>query len=62
MSSERRVWNKPALVSLARSRPEEVVLTTCKYMTSSVSPAGSFIGCSTPGAGICPGCNEVGAS
>ncbi|MBN1630242.1 MAG: hypothetical protein JW990_10790, partial [Thermoleophilia bacterium] len=44
MTTKKSPWCKPALVVLARSRPEEVLLKACK--TTSVVGSGSIlVGC-----------------
>ena len=42
------------MIAIARSRPEEAVLTTCKRPSGNENPSGAFLGCQTP---LGPGCN-----
>jgi len=39
IKTEKQPWQKPELVVLVRSKPEEAVLTTCKFTTSTASAA-----------------------
>jgi hypothetical protein len=47
-------WQKPQLIVLVRSKPEEMVLAACKYLDSLSGPDAAFGYCGTgPG---CSGC------
>ncbi len=50
---DKKRWQKPELVALLRSRPEEAVLAACKFDFIS-GPAGSANSCRVTGScGIC---------
>jgi hypothetical protein len=38
MAESKKAWVTPELIVLVRSKPEEVVLDTCKYLAPSVGP------------------------
>lgn len=42
---EKKRWQKPELVTLVRSRPEEAVLATCKFDFIDSGPVGSAGSC-----------------
>ena len=50
MPKEKKLWAKPQLVVLVRSKPEEVVLVSCKgaypNQTSAGGPGSEFFSCS----------------
>lgn len=52
---EKKTWQKPELISLERTKPQESVLTTCKYGDAPGDPGTSCSGCRQP-SGL--GCNE----
>jgi hypothetical protein len=62
----KKLWEKPKLVILVRSEPEERVLTTCKTGKSSAQPGDVYQGCdhTLDGAAmaICSDCSTWGAS
>jgi len=40
----KKIWKKPNLIVLIRSRPEENVLQHCKYGWSGLSGASAYVG------------------
>ncbi len=50
--TEKKAWQKPGLIVLARSNPEEMVLAACKTPTQAGSPLRSRKTCSTAGCQI----------
>lgn len=44
---EGKLWSKPQLVILARGRPEESVLATCKKDSTSSGPSNKKSSCNT---------------
>jgi len=42
---EKRPWHKPQILILARHRPEEAVLTSCKGFNSASGPQGDRASC-----------------
>jgi hypothetical protein len=45
IKTEKRPWQKPELIVLVRSRPEEAVLANCKFDTTHGGPDVSFGAC-----------------
>ena len=42
--STRRAWSKPELIVIVRGKPEEAVLTVCKYAEQKInSPFATFV-------------------
>ncbi len=62
----KKSWEKPQLIALVRSRPEEQILSACKTVNSSygVGPSSNIGGCSigAGGYGACIGCAETPSS
>jgi len=50
MDENRKVWQKPELIVLVRSKPEEAVLGSCKRATSTWGsvPGAAYAQCQTP--------------
>jgi hypothetical protein len=46
IKTEKKLWQKPGLIVLVRSQPEEAVLATCKYSSKS-GPSTGYNGCQT---------------
>jgi len=61
-----KTWQKPQLIVLVRSRPEEAILDYCKGDSSGTNPLASNLGCwgvnSPPLAGLCTFCYTTGGS
>ena len=61
----KKVWQKPILLVLTRSKPEESVLNACKSSTTWTSPQ-TTVGYCTQVPNMahipCDGCNTVAAS
>jgi hypothetical protein len=62
----KKSWEKPKLIILMRSKPEEQVLTICKTTSSAAMPSSEFEGCSqiverAPMA-LCSDCSSWSAS
>ena len=57
MAKENKVWEKPELIVLVRSKPEEAVLTGCKTEVGPLGqgPVGDFWQCSAPASYPCSG-------
>jgi hypothetical protein len=49
MEETHRPWRTPSLVAIARSEPEESILTMCKADPVSSGPQNAFNGCFEPG-------------
>jgi hypothetical protein len=49
MKTPKREWERPRLISLVRSRPEEAVLSACKYTsgTGAAGPSAAYNRCTT---------------
>ena len=58
---QRRTWKKPALIVLARSKPEEKVLVYCKYVAPT-GPNSTQTGCRTGTITSCLECTAPGPS
>ena len=41
----RRAWSEPELIVIARSKPEEAVLTTCKAAVGGTEAKSDNVGC-----------------
>jgi hypothetical protein len=61
MNGEKKKWEKPELVVLLRSRPEEAVLTACKNIPSQIGGSTFNGGCQT-WTGICQTCYALASS
>jgi len=61
MNGEKKMWEKPELAVLLRSRPEEAVLTACKYIPSQIGGSNFNGGCQTL-AVVCLACDDLGSS
>jgi hypothetical protein len=55
---DEQTWQKPELISLTRSEPQEAVLTACKYGDVPGDPTAYYFGCTQPGA-LCMACDTV---
>jgi hypothetical protein len=53
MSEGKQVWQRPELVVLVRSRPEEAVLAGCKYLGVGGPGRPSVQACTHPSQGDC---------
>jgi len=62
MNGEKKMWEKPELVVLLRSRPEEAVLTVCKYIPSQIGGSTFNGGCQTTIGNVCETCQTLGSS
>ena len=51
-------WNTPQLTTLVRNKPEEMVLTACKYVGMSALPGLGNTACHGAKAGACGICKE----
>ena len=60
MNGEKKMWEKPELAVLLRSRPEEAVLTACKY-PSQIGGSTFNGGCQTQ-TNVCLACDTLGSS
>ena len=49
MTESKKVWVKPELIVLVRSKPEEAVLVGCKTTGSALVVATNNVGCAGPG-------------
>ena len=60
---EKKAWEKPELVILARSKPEESLLEICKLILS-YGPLVSYDGCKAVLEDYCriPPCKDLGTS
>ena len=55
-----KTWQKPQLVVLARSNPEEAILTACKRATFGTgSPQVDWTGCGVTFGGGCTACDVI---
>ena len=61
MNGERKMWEKPELVVLLRSKPEEAVLAFCKLSAGSSGPINGAGWCGNATGG-CPACAVFGSS
>ena len=53
----KKAWEKPRLLVLVRGRPEEVLITTCKYVAPGLSgPTMAYDGCWQ----VCGSQNRIG--
>jgi hypothetical protein len=59
-----KTWQKPLLIVLVRSNPEETVLTACKVSAPSTTPTNQYPGCAfyTQAVGGCADCSDWGSS
>lgn len=61
--AQSKKWSRPELIVLARSNPEEAVLTFCKRIApSSLGPADNQTGCDDGDAGTCRNCQARSGS
>ncbi len=59
----RRAWNRPELIVIVRSGPEEAVLTTCKVFTTNIGNADGDGGCTAlPATDCSTPCEDIAAS
>ena len=59
---DKKVWIKPELVSLTRCKPEEAVLSACKFWSSSGDPTTYCTGCLQQENGQCTWCEQHASS
>ena len=52
----KKKWEKPKLIILVRTRPEERVLTSCKTIDTTLGPGSSYSSCSKINLGVCIVC------
>jgi hypothetical protein len=58
IQSAKHPWEKPELIVLVRSRPEEAVLLVCKFDGDLIGTAGTLnTGCNTKPIGFCSHCS-----
>ena len=64
MENQKKTWEKPQLIILARGTPEENVLTHCKYIGAVVTgPLGTVqTSCNDPNAQQCQNCQSRSGS
>jgi len=55
-------WEKPELIALVRSRPEEGVLAACKTVSTGVTPGAYAQHCGHMSSGSCGACSSRGGS
>jgi hypothetical protein len=58
-----KIWQKPQLIVLVRSKPEEAILGACKDMFIGTDPLDTWPGCASylsPGA--CGPCSSISSS
>ena len=60
----KKPWEKPELVVLVKARPEESVLTPCKYQNFPDPKPGSGhgINCKYDDPPACPTCSKIGVT
>jgi len=51
-------WEKPELIVLARSKPEEAVLQGCKAVTGFTGPNDANTGCKQAPGPLCVDCHQ----
>lgn len=56
----KKVWEKPSLVILTRNKPEESVLSNCKYSGEAAGPQASWWNCQGTACGSV--CADIGLS
>jgi len=58
----KKTWQNPKLIVLVRSKPEEMVLTACKYQPfpAGSTPGSLFSGCLCES--LCVWCDTAGSS
>jgi hypothetical protein len=58
-----KTWQKPQLIVLVRSKPEEALLGTCKAATFGASPQNEWPGCAVADSQwSCMACDAIGNS
>jgi hypothetical protein len=57
-----KTWEAPKLIVLVRSRPEEMILQSCKTCHIMAGPGNFFDGCEIAVPEICPPCEVYGSS
>ena len=53
----KKIWQKPELISLARCKPAEAVMATCKWFGGTGDPTLSCGGCLTTTSIPCQNCS-----
>jgi len=59
---EKKTWMKPEPISLTRCKPQESLLTLCKWHSSSGDPVLNCTGCQQEVSNPCQDCSALGIS
>lgn len=62
MKNESKKWQKPELIALVRSKPEEAVMTACKTYMNINGPQSSQGDCYSGNQSNCSACSDRSSS